>query len=56
MSFTDYGLPQILGRKNICFRPPKFAKVKTIKNGKSLLGMVHSSGGLPFGNFRQILQ
>ena len=37
MSFTDYGLPQILDRKNICFKPPKYAKIKLlikfIKNG-----------------------
>ena len=37
MSFTDYGLPQILDCSNICFKPPKYAKVKLlikfIKNG-----------------------
>ena len=37
MSFTDYGLPQILDCSNIHFKPPKYAKVKLlikfIKNG-----------------------
>ena len=30
MSFIDYGLPQLLDRKNVCFKPPKYAKVKRL--------------------------
>ena len=30
MSFTDYGLPQFLDRKNVCFKPPKYTKVKLL--------------------------
>ena len=30
MSFTDYGLSQILDCKNICFKPPKYAKIKLL--------------------------
>ena len=28
VSLTDYRLPQILDRKNMCFKTPKYAKVK----------------------------
>ena len=42
MSFIDYGLPQLLDRKNVCFKPPKYAKVKRlikfIKNS-TLIGL-----------------
>ena len=30
MLYTDYGLPQILDRKKVCFKPPKYAKVKLL--------------------------
>ena len=30
MLCTDYGLPQILDRKKLCFKPPKYAKVKLL--------------------------
>ena len=29
MSFTDYGLPQTLDRRNVCFKP-RYAKVKLL--------------------------
>ena len=34
MLYTDYELPQILDRKKVCLKPPKYAKVliKFIKN------------------------
>ena len=28
MFYTDYGLPQFLDRKKVCFKLPKYAKVK----------------------------
>ena len=27
---TDYGLPQVLDRKKLCFKPPKIDKVKLL--------------------------
>ena len=30
MLCTDYGLPQILDRKKLYFKPPKYAKVKLL--------------------------
>ena len=30
MSYTNYGLPKVLVRKNVCFKPPKYAKVKLL--------------------------
>ena len=30
MLYTDHGLPQILHRKMVCFKPPKYAKVKPL--------------------------
>ena len=30
MLCTDYGLPQILDRKKVCFKLPKYAKVKQL--------------------------
>ena len=30
MLYTDYGLPQFLDRKKVCFKPPKYEKVKLL--------------------------
>ena len=30
MLYTDYGLPQILDREEVCFKPPKYEKVKLL--------------------------
>ena len=30
MLYTDYGLPQIPDRKKVCFKAPKYAKVKLL--------------------------
>ena len=30
MLYTDYGLPQILDRQKLCFKPPKYEKVKLL--------------------------
>ena len=30
MLYTDYGLPQFLDRKKLCFKAPKYVKVKLL--------------------------
>ena len=30
MLYTDYGLPQVLDRKKLCFKSPKYDKVKLL--------------------------
>ena len=30
MLYTDYGLPQIVNQERVCFKPPKYAKVKLL--------------------------
>ena len=30
MLYTDYGLPQVLDRKKLCFKPPKYEKFRLL--------------------------